>query len=227
MDLLLTSAKRLGAALLLALLTATTVRAQGDLRPSVVDVEWRTATGLERCAAVITARRAGGLEAWTAGHCAQQPFSVVRFFDGYQIYGSNVRVLERSDAFDAARLLLPVDPARLRAAEPVVAARTAPPLGTTLTVIGHPVSALRGPSEGLWTTTYARMGETGSDQATGAPEYEIYCPQCGPGNSGSGVFDPAGHLIGIVYGVTEIDNVAGGRLPDGLYADVVPVGALR
>jgi hypothetical protein len=41
------------------------------------------------------------------------------------------------------------------------------------------------------------------------------------------VFDPAGHLIGIVYGVTEIQNVAGGRLPDGLYADVVPVGALR
>lgn len=225
--LLLTCAMRLGATLVLALLTATSVRAQGDLRPSVVDVEWRTATGFERCAAVITARRAGGAEAWTAGHCAQQPFSVVRFFNGYEIYGSSVRVLERSGQFDAARLLLPLDPARLRAVTPVVKASAPPPLGTTLTVIGHPVSALRGPATGLWTTTYARMGETAADQATGAPEYEIYCPLCGPGNSGSGVFDPAGHLIGIVYGVTEIENVAGGRLPDGLYADVVPAAALR
>jgi hypothetical protein len=32
-------------------------------------VEWRTPTGYERCAAVITKRRATGVEAWTAGHC--------------------------------------------------------------------------------------------------------------------------------------------------------------
>lgn len=227
MDLLLTYASRLGVAALLALLTATTVRAQGDLRPSVLDVEWRTPTGYERCAAVITARRTDGLEAWTAGHCAERPFSVVRFFDGYMVYGSRVRVLERSDTVDAALLLLPVDAARERSIPPAVAARTVPPLGSTLTIVGHPVSALRGPDQGRWTTTYARMGETVADQATGAPEYEVYCALCGPGNSGSGVFDASGALIGIVYGVTEIENVAGGRLPDGRYADVVPVGALR
>ena len=34
-------------------------------------------------------------------------------------------------------------------------------------------------------------------------------------------------LMKIVYGVTEIANVAGGRLPDGRYADVVPVEDLR
>jgi hypothetical protein len=55
----------------------------------------------------------------------------------------------------------------------------------------------------------------------------VYCSRCGPGDSGSGVFDPEGRLIGIVYGVTEIENVAGGRLPDGLYADVIPIAALR
>jgi hypothetical protein len=75
--------------------------------------------------------------------------------------------------------------------------------------------------------TYGRMGETEPDQQTGALEYEVYCGRCGPGDSGSGVFDAAGHLLGLVYGVTEIDNVAGGRLPDGLYADVIPATALR
>ncbi len=227
MDLLLTSATRLGATVLLALLTATAVRAQGDLRPSVVDIEWRTPTGIERCAAVITARRPDALEAWTAGHCTDEPLAVVRFFNGYQVYGSNVRILARSDAFDAAHLLIPVAPLEAQTTVTAVRARTAPPLGTMLTVIGHPVSGVRGTNQGLWTVTYARMGETAADEATGAPEYEIYCPQCGPGNSGSGVFDSAGHLVGIVYGVTEIQNVAGGRLPDGQYADVVPVQDLR
>ena len=224
---LLRYATRLGAAGLFALLLATSAQAQADLRPSIVDIEWRTATGFERCAAVITARRPAGLEAWTAAHCTEQPFSVARFFDGYQIYGSRIRVLERSANADAAQLLLPVDAARERSIPPAVPARTAPPLGSTLTVIGHPDAALRGPNQGLWTTSYARMVETVADPETGALEYEIYCPQCGPGNSGSGVFDANGHLLGIVYGVTEIDNAAGGRLPDGLYADVVPAGSLR
>ena len=227
MDLLLKFATRAGAVLLLALLTATTVRAQGDLRPSIVVIEWRTPTSIERCAAVITARRPDALEAWTARHCVDSPLAIVRFFNGYQIYGSNVRILEQSDSFDAARLLLPVAPLEARTTVTAVRARTGPPLGTPLTVIGHPVSGLRASNEGLWTTTSARMGETAADEQTGSPEYEIYCPQCGPGNSGSGVFDPAGHLIGIVYGVTQISNVAGGRLPDGQYADVVPVEDLR
>jgi hypothetical protein len=212
---------------MLAMLLATSVRAQGDLRPSVVDVEWRTPTGYERCAAVITTRRPGGLEAWTAGHCATQPFSVARFFDGHAIYGSAVRVLARSETVDAALLLISVDPARARRTPPAIRARLVPPLGSTLTIIGHPVSSLRGVNEGRWTMTYGRMGQTEPDQQTGALEYEVYCSRCGPGDSGSGVFDAEGRLVGIVYGVTEIDNVAGGRLPSGLYADVIPAAALR
>jgi hypothetical protein len=208
------------------MLLATTARAQGDLRPSIVDVEWRTSTGYERCAAVITARRPQGLEAWTAGHCATQPFSIARFFDGHQVYGSAVRVLARSETADAALLLITVDGARAQSTPTAVRARTVPRLGTTLTIIGHPVSALRGPSEGRWTTTYGRMGETEPDQQTGALEYEVYCSRCGPGDSGSGVFDSEGRLVGIVYGVTQIENVAGGRLPDGVYADVIPVATL-
>lgn len=215
--------------LLIALLTLTTAaaRAQGDLRPSVVEVEWNTPRGYERCAAVVVARRPGALEAWTAAHCAEHPFSIVRFFDGHAMYGSAVRVLERSGSVDAALLLIPVEPARARTTPLAVRARTAPPLGSTLSIIGHPVSALQGPDQGRWTTTYGRMGETEPDQETGALEYEVYCARCGPGDSGSGVFDAAGRLVGIVYGVTEIQNVAGGRLPDGLYADVIPAGTLR
>ena len=212
---------------MLVMLLATAARAQVDLRPSVVEVEWNTPAGYERCAAIITARRPQGLEAWTAGHCAEQPYSIVRFFDGYTMYGSRVRVLARSETVDAARLLLTVDAGRARDAQPATRARTVPPLGSTVTIIGHPVSALRAPNQGRWTITYGRMGETEPNQQTGALEYEVYCGRCGPGDSGSGVFDANGHLLGLVYGVTEIDNVAGGRLPDGLYADVIPAGALR
>jgi hypothetical protein len=216
----------MGAAGTLVVLLVTAARAQGDLRPSVVDVEWRTPTGYERCAAVIIARRPQGLEAWTAGHCAMQPFSIARFFDGQQVYGSAVHVLARSETADAALLLITVDGSRAQKTPTAMRARTVPPLGTTLTIIGHPVSALRGPGEGRWTTTYGRMGETEPDQRTGALEYEVYCSRCGPGDSGSGVFDGEGRLVGIVYGVTQIENVAGGRLPDGVYADVIPVATL-
>lgn len=212
---------------LVLLLLATSARAQGDLRPSVVEVEWHTPTGYERCAAVVTARRPQALEAWTAGHCAEHPFSAVRFFDGYAMYGTAIHVIQQSDAVDAALLEIPVDAARARSTPLAVRARTIPPIGTTLTVIGHPVSALRAANEGRWTTTYARMGEAGPNPETGAVEYAIYCSRCGPGDSGSGVFDANGGLVGIVYGVTEMENVAGGRLPDGLYADVIPIGSLR
>jgi hypothetical protein len=226
-DLLLKYGLRLGAAGTLAMLLAVSARAQGDLRPSVIDIEWRTPNGYERCAAVITARRATGVEAWTAGHCTTLPFSVARFFDGYLVSGSAVRVLLRSETVDAALLEVTVDAVRTRNMAPAFRARSAPPMGTALTIIGHPTSALRGANEGRWTTTAGRMGEVVPDQATGALEYEVYCSRCGPGDSGSGVFDPEGRLIGIVYGVTEIENVAGGRLPDGLYADVIPVAALH
>jgi hypothetical protein len=210
------------------MLAATAAWAQGDVRASVIELEWRTpAGGYERCAGVIVARRAQALEAWTAGHCARHPLSIVRFYDGHEIYGSTVRVLLVSDAIDAALLLLPVDPARARSAQLAVRSSKAPALGSTLTVIGHPVSALRGPNQGRWTTTYARMGQTAADPESGAVQYDIYCGRCGPGDSGSGVFDGAGRFVGIVYGVTEIANVAGGRLPDGLYAQVVPAAALR
>ena len=212
---------------MLAMLLATAALAQADLRPSVIDVEWHTPTGYERCAAVITARRATGVEAWTAGHCAEQPFSVARFFDGYFVSGSAIRVLSHSETVDAALLFITVDPVRTRNMPPAPFAHAVPRLGSTLTIIGHPVSAIRGPNEGRWTTTYGRMGETVSDQGTGALEHEVYCSRCGPGDSGSGVFDAQGYLIGIVYGVTEIENVAGGRLPDGLYADVIPAAALH
>jgi hypothetical protein len=154
-------------------------------------------------------------------------FSVVRFFDGHVVYGPAARVIRRFDTVDAATLFIRVDPARTHATPIARSARTVPQLGTTLTIIGHPVAALQAPNAGLWTVTYARMGETVQNSETGALEYEMYCPRCGPGNSGSGAFDGEGRLVGIVYGVTEISDVAGGRLPDGLYANVIPTAALR
>jgi hypothetical protein len=108
-----------------------------------------------------------------------------------------------------------------------VPAPRAPALGSTVTIVGHPVSALRAPNAGRWTVTYGRMGETVANSETGAPEYEVYCSRCGPGDSGSGLFDGEGRLVGLVYGVTEIQYAAGGRLPDGLYANAIPVAALR
>jgi hypothetical protein len=209
------------------MLAAAAARAQGDLRPSIVEVRWRTPAGYDRCAAVVTARRPEGLIAWTAGHCATHPFTIVQFFDGHQIFGSTVRVLAISNAIDAAELQLPVDPARARNAQLAVGTAKVPAVGSTLTIIGHPVSAILGPDQGRWTTTYARMGQTAADPETGAVQYDVYCSRCGPGDSGSGVFDVDGRLVGILYGVTEIENVAGGRLPDGLYGQVVPVAALR
>ena len=210
------------------MLLATAVRAQGDLRSSIVELEWRTPAGYERCAAVITARRPQGLEAWTAGHCAERPFSVVHFFDGYAVYGSRVRVLARSETVDAALLLLPLDAGRARSG----GTSGVRPHGSAARqhADDHRASRLgaaRTERRTLDDRPTVAWGRPNPIQQTGALEYEVYCGRCGPGDSGSGVFDAAGHLLGIVYGVTEIDNVAGGRLPDGLYADVIPAGALR
>lgn len=198
-----------------------------DPRASILDIEWRTPTGYERCAAVVTARRPNGLEAKTAGHCANAPFSVGRFLDGYTIYGSAIHVIRHSGTSDSATLLVAVDAAHARRTPPAVPALRPPALGTAVTIVGHPVSALRAPNEGRWTVTYGRMGETVTNSETGGVEYEVSCSRCGPGDSGSGVFDGEGRLVGLVYGVTEIESAAGGRLPDGLYANVIPVAALR
>jgi hypothetical protein len=196
-----------------------------DPRASVLEIEWRTPTGYERCAAVVTARRPRAIEAVTAGHCAERPFSVVRFFDGHVLFGSAARVVRVADAADAARLTLTLDPGLARATPVSVPNRAVPPIGSVLQIVGHPVAALAGPNAGRWTVTYGRMGEVARSDL-GAEQYEVYCTRCGPGDSGSGVFDGEGRLVGIVYGVTEIMNVAEGRQPDGLYADVIPVAAL-
>ena len=207
--------------------SGSTSNSLSDPRASVLDIEWRTLTGYERCAAVVTARRPNGLEAKTAGHCANSAFSVGRFFDGYTVYGSAIRVVRRSDTVDSATLFVSVGAARAGRTPIAVPARRPPALGTTVTIVGHPVAALRAVNRGLWTVTYGRMGEQVANSETGALEYEVSCSRCGPGDSGSGMFDGEGRFVGLVYGVTEIENVAGGRLPDGLYANVIPVAALR
>jgi hypothetical protein len=175
----------------------------------------------------VTARRPRGLEAKTAGHCANVAYSVGRFFDGYMVYGSAIHVVRRSETTDSATLFVTVDTAHAQRTPVAVPAPRPPPLGTTVAIVGHPVSALRAPDAGRWTVTYGRMGETVPNSETGALEYEVYCSRCGPGDSGSGLFDGEGRLVGLVYGVTDIQNAANGRLPDGLYADVIPVAALR
>jgi hypothetical protein len=196
-----------------------------DPRASVLEIEGRTPTGYERCAAVVTARRPQAVEAVTAGHCAVHAFSVVRFFAGPVLPGSAARVVRTADAVDAASLSVTLDPALARATPVSVPSRAVPAIGAVLQIVGHPVSALAGPNAGRWTVTFGRMGEVARSDL-GALQYEVYCPRCGPGDSGSGAFDGEGRLVGIVYGVTEITNVADGRLPDGLYADVIPVAAL-
>ncbi len=218
---------RLAAAAALLFAASAPSAAQFDPRASVIELEWPTADGYERCAGVITARRPGAVLAWTAAHCAEVPLSVVRFFGGPGVNGALVRVPMRLANADAAELVIPLSSARAKAVALAVAARTLPPLGSTLTVVGHPVFALRAPGAGRWTVTYARMGEAVANPQTGALEYEIYCGRCAPGDSGSGVFDDAGRLVGMLYGVTDIANVAGGRLPDGRYGLVVPAAALR
>ncbi len=211
----------------LVLVLMASASGAGDMRASILDIEWLTPTGYERCAAVVTQRKGNGIYAWTASHCAQRPFSRARFFGGYEASGSVVQVLYRSAFADAAEIYLNVDPHVAALTPPAIPGRGLPPMGATVSIIGHPVSALRAPNEGRWTVTFGRMGESGQSPDTGTPQFEVYCERCGPGDSGSGVFAADGKLIGIVYGVTEIENVAGGRLPDGRYADVIPVNALR
>jgi hypothetical protein len=218
---------RVAVCIIAMVLTARGAYAQADPRSSVLEIEWRTPTGYDRCAAIVTARRPQGLEAKTAAHCATQPYTIVRFFDGHVVYGSAVHVVSVSETVDEATLFVATDVARVSATPVAHPSRGAPAMGTTLTIVGHPTSALRAPNEGRWTVQYGRMGEIGQNPETGTAQYEVYCARCGPGDSGSGVFDPQGRLIGMIYGVTEIDNVAGGRLPDGQYADVIPVSALR
>lgn len=203
------------------------VGAAGDPRAPIVELEWPTATGYDRCAAIAIGRRKNGVLAWTAAHCTGNPLALARFFDGWTVSGEAVRVVSRSASSDAALLFIPLDPAHLRSRVLAVPNPKAPPLGAPLTIVGHPVAALRAPAEGRWTITYGRMGETGANDDSGAPEYFVSCTRCGPGDSGGGVFDADGRVIGMIFGVTEIENAANGRLPDGLYADVVPIDTLR
>lgn len=206
-------------ALAVLVLPAAGPRAEPDLRSSIVDLEWNTPSGYERCAGVVTAMRHGELLVWTAERCTTNGIARVRFFDGRTVPGRNVRVVRVSASSGVAEIAIAVDSRELNDATTARVTFAAPGVGTNVTIIGHPVSALRGPREGRWTTTYGRFGETARNDG-GDEQYEIFCHQCGPGNSGSGTFDERGRLIGVVYGVTPISGM--GRLPNGPYADVVP-----
>jgi hypothetical protein len=209
------------------MLAAQSAGAQADPRAAILELEWLTPTGYERCAAIVTGRGQHAIEAKTAGHCATHPYSLVRFFDGHTLYGSAVVVTSVAESVDEATLHIALDSGRALGTAVAVPARAVPAMGTALTIVGHPTSALRAANEGRWSVTYGRMGELAQNPETGARQYEVYCARCGPGDSGSGVFDAGGRLVGMVYGVTEIQNVAQGRLPDGLYADVIPVADLH
>jgi hypothetical protein len=190
-----------------------------DLRTSVLELEWDTATGYDRCAATVVGRHAGTLIALTAAHCTVAGFSRVRFFDGAVVPGSAVRVISRSGSSDLAEIAVRASARAMRDTPSARTAARAPDIGDILAIVGHPVSALRGPNAGRWTTFDGRMAQV-TRNPNGALQFEIYCPLCGPGNSGSGVFDGDGRLVGIVYGVTPISGMPG--QPDGLYADTVP-----
>ena len=214
------------ALVLCALLTAgaAAAAAANDLRASILALEWRIPSGYERCAAIVARRDARWLWAWTANHCLA-PYADVRFFLGLSLRGHAVELVRRSDAVDAALLRMPV----AGIASVVVPTPNAPPslpLGTLVTIVGHPVEAAASSARGRWSVQHGRLAPSWNNPQTGADEVQVYCPTCGPGDSGAGVFDPRGRLIGMLYGVTMVQNVAGGRLPDGLYADVIPVGQL-
>jgi hypothetical protein len=66
--------RRAAAAVALALLAALPAAARSDPRAAVVELEWLTPGGYDRCAGVVTARRPRGVVAWTAGQCALQPY---------------------------------------------------------------------------------------------------------------------------------------------------------
>jgi len=192
--------------------------AGAEPRASVIDIEWDTSTGYDRCAGVVVGRTGNAIVALTAAHCTLSGFARVRFFDGSIAAGGGVRLVWTSRTSDLAEIAVAAS-ARERRDTPPVSAAGPPPIGEDLAIIGHPVSALRGPNAGRWTSFGARMAQI-TRNTSGAPQIEAYCPLCGPGNSGSGVFDHAGRLIGIVYGVTPISGMA--DQPDGLYADIVP-----
>jgi hypothetical protein len=191
---------------------------------AILSVEWRIPNGYERCAAIVAQRDSRWLWAWTANHCVAD-YSAVRFFDGHVVRGGAVQVVWRSGTIDAALLRLPAAGIP-RAVVPIKRAATVPALGSIVAIVGHPVAAAAAVAEGRWTVQYGRLAPPYDNPDTGAVEEQVYCPTCGPGDSGGGVFDANGYLLGMIYGVTPVQDVAGGRFPDGLYADVIPVAQL-
>jgi hypothetical protein len=71
------------------------------------------------------------------------------------------------------------------------------------TVVGAPYGA-------AWTTSRFSLVEAPAGRLI------VRCAQCGPGDSGGGVFDAGGHLAGIL--IESQDHVVGGRqVPTGIY----------
>ena len=161
---------------------------------------------------VVGRNRAGDLLVLTARHVAMMRPAEVLFSDGgiAPVIGRVVQAASaRAFAGDVAVLVIPDIP-RASIAE---LATTDARIGNQLHVVGNP-EYQRFQSANAKATQLLRVrwfGEA-SDLAVDSPALQksghafmslaMACKSCAPGDSGAGVFDEGGHLVGIMYGMS-------------------------
>lgn len=166
------------------------------------------------CAGVVVADTAEHVMVWTARHCLRHALRYVEFRDGSTVDGRTVNVRLGSGTADVALLGLPAKrlATRLRS---VPAFRDEVPLeGEPVTVVGHPEGRTWSSCSG----TVASMA-----MPTGMSSFAVRCPDCTYGDSGAGVFDADGRLVGMIWGAADA------REPDGAtrhYALATPISDL-
>lgn len=170
-------------------------------------------------AGVIVAAKANVLTVWTARHVMQGKIARVVFIDGSEILGRNVTMTTPipNEDFAIATIAAPNGFAQKQAVAAVRSTDDLPDIGGNVTVIGHPHG------EG-WTSYDARVAFRTTDQGA-IPGVVLSCTMCAVGDSGGGIFDDNGLLIGILTGIGKVSNAQGEKPGD--YTMLVPVTQIR
>jgi len=170
-------------------------------------------------AGVIVAAKANTLTVWTARHVTEGKITRLAFVDGAEIGGRSATIATPLANEDFAIVTVAV-PNGFAEKQTVAAIRTTdslPDIGGAVTVIGHPHG------EG-WTQYDAQVAFKTTDQGP-IPGVVLSCNRCAVGDSGGGVFDNEGNLIGILTGIGKVYNADGQKPGD--YTMIVPVPEIR
>jgi S1-C subfamily serine protease len=174
--------------LLLALLVLGAAPAAAHVALDDRDLTVVITTGVGDATAIgagVVIRRNDGLAILTAAHVlAEGAQPQVRTADGLRLL---VRSIERIPGHDLALIYASAPLAPLRVA---VAGR--PAIGEPLVLWGHPLGKPFTLAHAMVLDLAVRFGDGSPDRLT------IACPTCDTGDSGAGVFDEGGSLVGIL-----------------------------